>query len=408
MGSTGNSDSMGNVFGKGCAETEPVARRKHVGLDLPWESTPYTQHETTWDRDEAPKHLPNCDLPVKEMNDRDDFHISTEVSRMRVLFAGNRFRLHLESFGLIMKRVTDDQVYQKHVRRSDILHCGISCRRCGLFRLAYDFYDAAIRGSPGKKFSLARYNRALLTRALGDLNGSLRDFELAIEARKAERGIYGDPGYYLARMNLGSTKLMLGREREAVDDLLESIRLCGADPFPAAHYELGRAYLRLRRYDDSTKHFSVAAKQYRTTSQSSLLCCSRAYAAKGYVNLLCQKYEDAQSALTHAIETCDRFWYARNLRAFLYCCQREYTKAMKDFEAVLEINSRDPAAVKGSVFARDGNYLSVIEFMRENYGIHYELMTSTSVVEACCVDVEDDMDSETGGVHRRLIPESDG
>jgi tetratricopeptide (TPR) repeat protein len=162
---------------------------------------------------------------------------------------------------------------------------------------------------------LGRADRAF---AMGRWADALEDYEdvLAREANSVE-----------ARAQAGRCRLRLGRESEAVADLVAAID--GAErPDATWLVELGEAYTKQGDEDQAAANFQTALELDPN--------CAMAFAGMGLLYLRHRSYQMAKTALERAIslEPLDPdLAAARNNLAIAYCYLGEYERAAEELDA---------------------------------------------------------------------------
>ncbi|MFA5857630.1 MAG: tetratricopeptide repeat protein [Elusimicrobiota bacterium] len=161
-------------------------------------------------------------------------------------------------------------------------------------------------------------NRGTVYYELGDYNRAVEDFTSAITLNSR---------YYEAYTNRGMVYAKLGKAAEAMNDYHRSVKL---NPYnETAYYNRGNLFLEQKKLEDAIRDYTTAIK-YNGTLYEARLNRGDAYADTG-------DYIKAVKDYTFVIQSSETA-NAYNHRGIAYSVEKEYEKALKDFDKATKLD----------------------------------------------------------------------
>mmetsp|Transcript_41194 Transcript_41194/g.66327 ORF Transcript_41194/g.66327 Transcript_41194/m.66327 type:complete len:480 (+) Transcript_41194:122-1561(+) len=203
---------------------------------------------------------------------------------------------------------------------------------------------------------------------LGVAYAAQKQYEKALEC--FDRTIAGDPDLYAAYCGKSEVLSALQRYDQAIQVSRDATRLDGNEP--TAYADMGFAYLKLGRFEDSIKAYDRAASLQDRSNETARLHAL----ALSELAVLCEKKRDYHKAIQFNSKSIQRYETPMALHnlGVLYVGEGQPVKAKSSFSKALKLDPRyfPTNAALGVLSAQEGNLASAMRFLSQAHEIYPE------------------------------------
>ena len=170
---------------------------------------------------------------------------------------------------------------------------------------------------------------------LGDCLERQKKTGKALEAYQKSAEL--DPGNPYKLYNIGDTFLAIGKSKEAIEPLQQTIRL--KHDYSSAHYDLSLAYLGLKNYQEAEKSARTALRYDEDTAYKRASLGIAAMENLGIALTKQGRFEEAEECFRHNLGHVKLTYWNLGLMFFW---MKRFNDALENFRRALELDPKNP------------------------------------------------------------------
>lgn len=280
--------------------------------------------------------------------------------RGRLALQDGRYAAAIDQFNILASLDTTD--YWTYFYR------GIAKYNLGDLRGSMKDFDRSIRLNP--VFTNGYHYRAIVKSRFGEYEDALDDFQTAIELRP------GNTGLYFSR---GVTYFLSQRFDEAVDDFDKYLRYEKNDP--SAYLNRGACFLFLENYDRALEDYNKAIRIDRFEPEG--------YIRRARLHATRDNYPEAIDDMNKAIDLDENNTLAYFNRALMYFEVKDFNRAMSDLNRVLEFEPGNALTLynRSLISMQMGNFEDAVDDMDRVININPKNVLAYFNRAACFIEL---------------------